>query len=249
MPQRLLKPALRQSKRWNRSPYLAQLLYVRLLMLVDDYARYDADAELLASECFPSGDPDGQPIPMLTIDSALLTLASKDMLLLYECDGKRYLQLTRWQERVRSESKWPDPKNGKMLTFDNTCQQMTASPPSPSPSPQPPPDARKTCATDPLPMPTSLQSPEFVREWQVWMTVRRGMKRCKDWVRLFQSQLEFLEPFGASIATQILKQSIRNDWQGLFELKNTNGHASKPELPQECETTKAYKAAHPEMFP
>lgn len=139
MAQRLLRPAIRQSKRWNRIPYLAQTLYIRLLTLVDDYARYDADPELLTSECFPFGDPNGQPIPVPTIDGALLTLASKDMLQLYELDGKRYLQLTRWQERVRSESKWPDPKKCTLLTNDSNCCQMIASPPSPSPSPSPTP--------------------------------------------------------------------------------------------------------------
>src|SRR5579872_5815259 len=103
MPQRFLRPSIRQSKRWNRVSWFAQSLYMRLLTLVDDFARYDADPELLRSECFPYGDPDGKPIQVTTVDAALTTLAVKDMLLLYEKDGNKYLQLTRWQERNRSE--------------------------------------------------------------------------------------------------------------------------------------------------
>ena len=133
MPQRLLRPGIRQSKRWNRVSYLEQSLYVRLLTLVDDYGRYEADPELIRSEAFPFGDPEGNPIPVPTIDSALLSLASKCLLILYEYDSKQYLQLLRWKERVRSESKFPEPKNGSLLSNDSKCQQMIASPPSPSP--------------------------------------------------------------------------------------------------------------------
>jgi len=139
MPQRLLRPGIRQSKRWNRVGYFEQSLYVRLMTLVDDFGRYEADAELIRSETFPFGDPDGNIIPVPTIDSGLLTLASKNMLVLYEHEDKRYLQLTRWKERARSESKWPKPEDSKMLTNDSRCQQMFASPPQPSPQPKPSP--------------------------------------------------------------------------------------------------------------
>lgn len=128
MPQRQLRPAIRQSKRWNRQPYIGQTLYVRLLTLVDDYGRYDADAELIRSECFPYGDPDGQPIPVETIDKALIILASADMLTLYMHEGHRYLQLKRWHERVRSESRWPEPTSANLLSFDSNCCQMSATP-------------------------------------------------------------------------------------------------------------------------
>lgn len=121
---------------------MEQTLYVRILTLVDDYGRYEADPELIRSEGFPYGDPNGDPVPVPTVDSSLLSLVSKDLMVLYEFEGKRYLQLTRWKERVRSESRYPDPKNGTLLTFDSKCQQMFASTPQPSPQPTPTPGAR-----------------------------------------------------------------------------------------------------------
>jgi hypothetical protein len=126
MPQRLLRPGIRQSKRWNRVGYFEQTLYIRIITLVDDFGRYESDPELLRSEAFPFGDPEGNPVTVPSIESALLTLASKDMIILYENGEKRYLQMSRWQERARSESRWPDPKNCKMLTNDSSCQQMKA---------------------------------------------------------------------------------------------------------------------------
>jgi len=134
MPQRFLRPQIRQSKRWNRVGLLEQSLYVRLLTLVDDYARYEADPELIRSEAFPYGDELGNSYPVQTIEASLRTLADKDLVLLYEKDGVKYLQLTRWKERPRTASKYPSPP---LKTNVSKCFQMLASPPSPSPSPSP----------------------------------------------------------------------------------------------------------------
>jgi len=139
MPQRLLRPAIRQSKRWNRLSWIAQTFYIRLITLVDDFGRYEADHELLRSEVFPYGDQKGEMVPVPTIADICQQLSASEMVVFYVFDGKNYLQLTRWQERTRSESKFPDPKKGDLRTFDSKCQQMTASPPSPSPSPSPAP--------------------------------------------------------------------------------------------------------------
>lgn len=129
MPQRFLRPQIRQSKRWNRLGYFEQSLYIRLITLVDDFARYEADPELIRSEAFPYGDPDGNVIPLTSVDIALTTLAVKDMVLLYEVKGVKYLQLTRWQERTRADkSRFPEPCE-QMLSDVDKC-----SPPKPSSS-------------------------------------------------------------------------------------------------------------------
>ena len=56
--------------------------------------------------------------------------------------------------------------------------------------------------------------------WMKWQTRRRGMGKVKDWAGLFASQAEFLGRFPEADALEILEQSMRNGWQGLFELKN-----------------------------
>lgn len=151
MPQRILRQAIRQSKRWNRCTYFEQSLFIRLLTLVDDFARYEADGELIRSEAFPYGDPDGKVVPVTAIDSALLSIASKDMLLIYEFEGKKFMQLTRWKERVRADvSRFPDPKECALLSNAVICQQMTASPPTEPPTPTKAP----TVVVAPLPVAT-----------------------------------------------------------------------------------------------
>lgn len=44
-------------------------------------------------------------------------------------------------------------------------------------------------------------------------------KKPKDWGIMFSEQLEWLKQFGAREAAEILGQSIRNNYQGLFERK------------------------------
>lgn len=159
MPQRLLKPTIRQSERWNQLPWFEQSLYIRLITLVDDYGRYEAHPMLLRNEAFPYGDPDGNDVPVERVEAALETLSCgnspEGMLNLYISDGKKYLQLLRWKERVRSESKYPEmgdddaenyiiSKEAEEMTAEcgqmsACCEQMTASPPSPQPTPSPQP--------------------------------------------------------------------------------------------------------------
>ena len=121
MPQRFLRPAIRQSKRWNRLPWDAQSLYIRLITLVDDHGRYEADPELLRSEAFPYGDPNGDVMDVTTIDNICKHLLSSGLVNFYEIDGTKYLQVLRWQERARSKSKYPDPPCKQMLSDENIC--------------------------------------------------------------------------------------------------------------------------------
>jgi len=136
MPQRFLRPGITTSKRWNRCDWISQSLYARLITLVDDYGRYDADPELLRSLAFPFGDPEGQVMPVTTLVSSLTTLVDKDLLLIYAAEGKEYLQLTRWQERARSESKYPEPVCKHLQTNVVKCTPPSSkSKPSSKPSP------------------------------------------------------------------------------------------------------------------
>lgn len=140
MPVRLLKPGLRTSEKWNSCGWIAQSAYVRLLMMVDDAGRYLAHPRLLRSELFPFGDPRGADISTAQVETVLSELVKSGLIELYESDSKSYLQLTSWNERVRTQSKFPEPDNCKHLqTFANNCAQMLASPPTPSPSPTPSP--------------------------------------------------------------------------------------------------------------
>lgn len=216
MPQRFLRPGLTRSQRYNGVSWEAQALFTRLITLVDDFGRYDAEPRLLRSHAFPFGDPGGKDIPLPKIDSMCAELSKVNLVDFYQApDGKKYLAMTRWNERPRTEkSKFPG--------FDNTCEQMFAndikcSLPSSSPSSL----SHKPSSSFLVP----ATAPAVVRDkFEKWMVVRRGMgKAPKDWSDMFAEQFGWLESFPETDRVEILSQSIRNNWQGLFEVKGKNG--------------------------
>jgi len=135
MPNRILRAPIRQSLRWNKLSYFDQTFYVRLITLVDDYGRYEAHPQLLANEAFPYGDPEGLPITCDAIAQSLQIICCAGMALVYEVEGKKYLQLTRWKEHARTDSKYPEcPKEALHSKCTANAQQMITSPPTLSPS-------------------------------------------------------------------------------------------------------------------
>lgn len=72
-----------------------------------------------------------------------------------------------------------------------------------------------------LKIPEHLKSnQEFLNKWESWMKIRRAKKSCKDFNAMFQEQLDWLSAYTVPQAIETLSQSIRGNWQGLFEPKN-----------------------------
>lgn len=133
MPQRFLRPGITASRKWNSTDWFTQSFYIRLITLVDDFGRFEADSLVLRGLCFPLGDFFTEPVPLKTIVSSCEQMFAKGLVDFYKSEGKEYLQITNWKEHARSEkSKYPDN--------DNTCEQMFSdvikcSLPKSSPSP------------------------------------------------------------------------------------------------------------------
>jgi len=136
MPQRFLRPGIRTSDAWNQASWFEQSLYIRLLTLVDDEGRYDGRIAIVHAECFALRDD----VTRQQTAAAGSRLSDLGLLEFYEVDGKPYLQLTKWQERVRNQSRFPGPeKANRQPTAANGSQNLPPSPvPSPSPDPIPP---------------------------------------------------------------------------------------------------------------
>lgn len=138
MPQRFLRPGIVTSLRLARCSPWAQLLYYKILSLVDDFSRYDAHPTVLSRAAFPYGDHKGRIIKddqieawLTELESARLDTSDAPCLTRYQVNGTRYLMLHRWQERPRVNSRFPDPtldsKFCQMFPNVVRCQQMTTS--------------------------------------------------------------------------------------------------------------------------
>jgi len=136
MPQRFLRPGITNSDAWNAVSFGAQSFYVRIMTLVDDYGRYDGRIQILHSHCFALR-PDVTVKHSAAFRSELQT---SGLILVYQVDGKEYIEITKWQERARGPSKYPAPQESAGIR--SGAQPNPASlaiVPSPSPSPTPTP--------------------------------------------------------------------------------------------------------------
>ncbi len=92
-------------------------------------------------------------------------------------------------------------------------------------------------------------------KFEEWMAVRRGMgKAPKSWDKMFSEQVKWLSKFGIPIQIEILSASIRNNWQGLFEPKQTSRNGSHPDNPKPIDKSKIevperFKAWVAERYP
>lgn len=71
-----------------------------------------------------------------------------------------------------------------------------------------------------IPIPPSLDSQNFRDAWAEWVEFRMSLKKVKRWDLMFNRQLVWLSTMPIPVAIAIIDQSIRQGWQGLFELKN-----------------------------
>jgi len=102
----------------------AERFFVRLIMKADDFGRYHADARLLRSFLYPLIS---EKVKDSDIVKFLAECEMQCLIDLYEIDGKKYLEIKEFGQRLRSmKSKFPAPiiKNDGHLS--DTCPQSAA---------------------------------------------------------------------------------------------------------------------------
>lgn len=120
MPTRYLKPGIRDSEKLDRISALAEVLFYRLIVTVDDFGRYDARPAMVKSQCFPVRDS----VTTAMCDELLSELAHADLIHVYVADGKPFLQMQKWDNKPRaSESMFP--------AFSDGCAHLYTSARSP----------------------------------------------------------------------------------------------------------------------
>ena len=102
----------------------AERCYWRLLPHCDDEGRAEDDPRNLRSEMFPIAEP---PLPADVVDGWLEELCKLELIVRYEINGKRYLQVTRWHDYQKpqhpKESVIPPPSL-VLMTPLMTSQEM-----------------------------------------------------------------------------------------------------------------------------
>ena len=122
MPTRYLKSGIRDSELIDSLSPLAETLYYRLIVTVDDFGRFDARPSMIKAQCFPIKDA----VDAKICKELLNELAKANLIDLYEVDGKPYLQVHKWDNAPRAkESKFPQKQTNENESHTNAMQTHT----------------------------------------------------------------------------------------------------------------------------
>lgn len=139
MPNRIIKQTICTSESMASLTWFEQVLFIRLLVSVDDYGRYDARPAIIKGALFPLDN-----VTAKAVEDGIQKLSTHGMILLYKVGGKPYLELTAWLKHNTpraKDSKFPAPEQGcaqsqagegtsaQMFADASTCEQMQANAP------------------------------------------------------------------------------------------------------------------------
>jgi hypothetical protein len=136
MPDRIVRAAILTSDGVCSLSWAAEVFYRRLMSVVDDYGRYDGRVSVLKSHCYPLQT---DKVTERDVGKWLSESAAAGLVTLYSVGEKPYLQVERFNQRIRSDSKWPAPEitkkpenvgsrsiDSKVLTDDSNLPQSAA---------------------------------------------------------------------------------------------------------------------------
>lgn len=125
MPTRYLKSGIRDSEAIEKLSPLAENLYYRLLVTVDDFGRYDARPPMVKAACFPVKDS----INATKTEVLMKELAEHGLIEIYVVENKPYLQMTKWDNIPRAkESKFPVNECNDIQVYATVCDNRTDAP-------------------------------------------------------------------------------------------------------------------------
>ena len=121
MPNRIIKESICTSDSIDSLGLFEEVLFYRLIVVCDDYGRFDGRIPIIRGRCFPLKDLRNDDIK-----KALQILSEVGMVEMYEVDGKPYLQLTSWErhQQIRAhKGKYPAPdvRCNQLISDDIRC--------------------------------------------------------------------------------------------------------------------------------
>lgn len=125
MPNRIIKESICRSDSIDSLSWFEEVLFYRLIVVCDDYGRFDGRPAVIRGACFPLKDD----ITKKHISEAIDKLSTVGLVRGYEVQGRPFLQLTTWDchQQIRAKkSKYPSPEDGCMhqKASDIICNQL-----------------------------------------------------------------------------------------------------------------------------
>lgn len=118
MPNRILREGILSSERVATLGWPEEVFYRRLMSIVDDYGRHEAGHQLLRAKCYPLQT---DSVRVADIARWMAACQKSGLILVYGANGKQYLEVADFDQRQRTESKYPPPQASASI-----CAQMSA---------------------------------------------------------------------------------------------------------------------------
>lgn len=107
MPNRIIRDGILQSEAVAELTWPEEVFYRRLMSVVDDYGRYHALPKLLRAACYPLQI---DKVSDSDIGKWIAGCVNAGLVRVYPAkDGKSYLEIVKFGQRVQSKSKFPEP--------------------------------------------------------------------------------------------------------------------------------------------
>jgi len=218
MPTRYLKPGVRDSEAIDSLSPLAETLFYRLLVTVDDFGRYDGRPAMVKAHCFPVKDMTAAKCAAL-----LDELHGAGLVHIYTVDNKPCLQMCKWDNVPRAkESKYPAPDDDCTHLHTSASKPRTNLPLTGTETETETGNRnRKAPEGAPDVFPEGLDA----RSWDRWVSYRKEIGKALKPASINSAQ-QALAKHGDQQAA-VVEQSIANGWQGLFALKSAGGTVNK----------------------
>jgi len=128
MPNRFIKESITTSETIAQLNAAEEVLFYRLIVVCDDYGRYDARPEILRAKCYPLSI---DKVKVKHIEEWVTALVNAGLAIIYTHEGRPYLQLASWEkhQQIRaSKSKFPslDDDGSQIISGDINCYQKLA---------------------------------------------------------------------------------------------------------------------------
>ena len=133
MPNRILRDGINDSRSVCALSDSGEIFYRRLMSLVDDYGRYDADPEVLRGKLFCRML---DRWPLERVQEALSEVSAGESPLVSVYQNNKFLQINNFKQAVRSkQSKWPAPDEHLRSTCVADAERVSAYARASSPTP------------------------------------------------------------------------------------------------------------------
>lgn len=109
MPERIIRPGILSSEVVNDLSWPEEIFYRRLMSVVDDYGRFDGRDSILRANLYPLRL---DHVSESDVRKWKAGCANAGVVRLYSVDSKPFIEVLKFDQRMRGKPRWPEPIGG-----------------------------------------------------------------------------------------------------------------------------------------